>query len=119
VRDIVNIRLREVQKRIEDNGRKIILDVDDGAKDWLAAAGVSPTYGARPLAGVIQQNLLIPLSRFIIAEAIRDGETAKVTFDAPHNRIVVQPNHSIDGMELDDYESDVNGFDDIEIEPVE
>ena len=81
VREIVYLRLRELQKRINDNDRKITLEVEPAAKDWLGAAGISATYGARPLANVIQQSILIPLSRYIIEESIKDGESARVTFD--------------------------------------
>lgn len=108
VRDIVEIRLKELQKRMDDNGRKITLDVDDAAKDWLGAAGVSPLYGARPLSGVLQNHVLIPLSRFIIEESIRDGEVARVSFDRRRNRVVVLRNHEStqggydDSMDLDD-----------------
>lgn len=108
MRDIVEIRLKELQKRMDDNGRKITLDVDDAAKDWLGAAGVSPLYGARPLSGVLQNHVLIPLSRFIIEESIRDGEVARVSFDRRRNRVVVLRNHEStqggydDSMDLDD-----------------
>lgn len=121
MREIVDIRLREIQKRIETNGRKIVLDVEPEAKDWLGNAGVSPVYGARPLASVIQQNVLVPLSRYIIEERIKDGETAKVRFDGPTNRVIVIPNHESEfsGMDLDDDNFDMPDARDIEIEEVE
>lgn len=98
---------RSFAQRIDENGKNITIEVDDAAKDWLGAAGVSPLYGARPLAGVIQNNLLIPLSRYIIEESVQEGETAHVRFDPQRNRIVVVPNHpnmvtGDDSMDLDD-----------------
>lgn len=93
VRAIVDIRIHEVQKRLATNGRKITLVIDDAAKDWLAAAGYNPAYGARPLNRTIQQEILNPLSRMIIEESIKDGEKAYITADNKANRIVIKPNH--------------------------
>jgi ATP-dependent Clp protease ATP-binding subunit ClpB len=56
IRGIVDIRLRELGQRLAP--RRIVLDVDQKAKDWLAEAGFDPAYGARPLARAIQRNLL-------------------------------------------------------------
>jgi ATP-dependent Clp protease ATP-binding subunit ClpB len=41
VRAIVNIRLRELQDRLDENGRRIKLDIDEPAKDWLAVSNIS------------------------------------------------------------------------------
>ena len=75
--------------------------VDDEAKHYLVSVGYSPTYGARPLNRAIQSELLNPLSVMILGERIRDGEKVRVTFDAPHNRLVVLPNHEGTGEEMD------------------
>lgn len=93
VRKIVDIRLAEVQKRLAVNGRKVTLDVDEDAKDWLASAGYNPVYGARPLNRTIQHEILNPLSKMLIEERIKDGEKAHITADLKANRIVIQPNH--------------------------
>jgi len=96
---IVQLRLQEVQERL--NERKIVLDVDERAREYLAARGYSPTYGARPLARAIQSELLNPLSMLILGERVRNGETVRVAFDAPHNRLVVVPNHEGTGEDID------------------
>lgn len=56
IRGIVDIRLKELAQRLAP--RRIVLDVDQAAKDWLAEAGFDAAYGARPLARAIQRNLL-------------------------------------------------------------
>ncbi|KAI0655098.1 P-loop containing nucleoside triphosphate hydrolase protein [Cubamyces menziesii] len=111
---IVDIRLKEVQERLTD--RKMKLELDDAAKNYLMSIGYSPVYGARPLNRAIQQELLNPLSVMILSERIRDGETVRVTFDGPHNRLQIIPNHEGTGetMDVDDYEDD-----DIEIEEMD
>jgi ATP-dependent Clp protease ATP-binding subunit ClpB len=95
IRKIVDLRLKEVQKRLDDNGRKVKLAVDDQALDWLASAGYSPSYGARPMARLIQTEILNPLSKLLLQARIRDGESAHVTADVRRNRLVVMPNQSV------------------------
>ncbi|THV04957.1 hypothetical protein K435DRAFT_774218 [Dendrothele bispora CBS 962.96] len=116
---IVDIRLKEVQDRLSE--RKIILQLDDAAKDYLSSVGYSPVYGARPLNRAIQQELLNPLSVMLLSEQIREGEVVKITFDGPRNRLSIVPNHEgtyvADGeyMDIDDDDDD----DDIEIEEMD
>ncbi|KAL7285323.1 hypothetical protein ACG7TL_000418 [Trametes sanguinea] len=104
---IVDIRLKEVQERLAD--RKMKLELDDAAKNYLMSIGYSPVYGARPLNRAIQQELLNPLSVMILSERIRDGETVRVTFDGPHNRLQIIPNHegTGEGMDVDDFDEDI------------
>ncbi|KZV71359.1 hypothetical protein PENSPDRAFT_664510, partial [Peniophora sp. CONT] len=79
---IIDLRLREVQERLED--RKIKLELNDEAKNYLVSMGYSPQYGARPLNRAIQSELLNPLSVMLLADRVRDGETARIGFDGPH-----------------------------------
>jgi ATP-dependent Clp protease ATP-binding subunit ClpB len=62
---IVEIQFGRLQKLLED--RKITLTLDAAARDWLAAKGWDPAYGARPLKRVIQRNLQDPLAEMILA----------------------------------------------------
>jgi len=73
---IVDIQLRRLQHLLDD--RKIVLDVDAGARDWLAAKGWDPAYGARPLKRVIQRNVQDPLAEMILSGAVHDGERVTV-----------------------------------------
>jgi ATP-dependent Clp protease ATP-binding subunit ClpB len=65
---IVDIRLKELQERLAD--RKMLLELDDNAKHYLGSIGYSPTYGARPLNRVIQQELLHPLSVMMVSDPL-------------------------------------------------
>jgi len=73
---IVDIQMRRLQKLLED--RKIVLQLDEGARNWLADKGYDPAYGARPLKRVIQKHVQDPLAELILAGEIRDGETVPV-----------------------------------------
>src|SRR6202030_3551093 len=74
---IVEIQLKRLAKLLTD--RKIVLDIDEAAKRWLAEAGYDPVYGARPLKRVIQRALQNPLAELILAGRIAEGETVQVT----------------------------------------
>jgi ATP-dependent Clp protease ATP-binding subunit ClpB len=110
---IVDIRLREVQQRLAE--RKMTLDIDREAKQYLMSTGYSTTYGARPLNRAIQSELLNPLSVMLLSDRIRDGETVRVRFDGPRNRLNVLANH--EGKAVD--EMDVDWEDGIEIEEMD
>jgi ATP-dependent Clp protease ATP-binding subunit ClpB len=74
---IVAIQLKRLEKLLEE--RKIVLDLDQDAIDWLAAKGYDPAYGARPLKRVIQKELQDPLAEKILQGDIRDGQLVKIT----------------------------------------
>jgi ATP-dependent Clp protease ATP-binding subunit ClpB len=77
---IVQIQLERLGKRLAQ--RKISLDLDEGARAWLAEEGYDPVYGARPLKRVIQRSLQDPLAEMMLAGDIRDGDTIPVTAGA-------------------------------------
>lgn len=95
LRDIVFVRLKEVEERLSD--RRIKLDVDKAATDWLGEYGYEPAYGARPLNRLIQKKLLNPLARLLIDGGVRTGETAKVTVvttESGQHELEVKRNHA-------------------------
>ena len=92
IRKIVDLRIDEIEKRLSSNGRNIHIETTAEVKDYLGAAGYSPAYGARPLARLIEKELLNPMAVLILRGSIKDGETARVNLEDGH--IVVLPNHS-------------------------
>lgn len=76
IRDIVDIRLQELQERLDD--RRIKLDVDQEAREWLSTNGYDFRYGARPLNRLISKTLLNPLAVRLIRGEIRGNEVAKI-----------------------------------------
>jgi ATP-dependent Clp protease ATP-binding subunit ClpB len=74
---IVEIQFARLQKLLEE--RKIVLTLDAAARDWLAANGWDPAYGARPLKRVIQRNLQDPLAELILAGDVRDGDQVAIS----------------------------------------
>jgi ATP-dependent Clp protease ATP-binding subunit ClpB len=74
---IVEIQFARLSKLLEE--RKIALTLDDEARDWLAAKGWDPAYGARPLKRVIQRYLQDPLAEMILAGEVKDGDTVAIS----------------------------------------
>ncbi|CAK4028610.1 Heat shock 78, mitochondrial [Lecanosticta acicola] len=90
LRDIVDIRLKELQARLDD--RRIKLDVSDDVKEWLCQKGYDPRYGARPLNRLISKEVGNSLADKIIRGNIKSGDTAKVVLQegGEHLDVVVQ-----------------------------
>jgi ATP-dependent Clp protease ATP-binding subunit ClpB len=74
---IVEIQFARLQKLVEE--RKITLTLDASARDWLAAKGWDPAYGARPLKRVIQRNLQDPLAEMILGGEVKDGDKVAIS----------------------------------------
>jgi len=74
---IVDIQISRLQKLLAD--RKIEIDLDRKAREWMAQAGYDPVYGARPLKRVIQRHLQDPLAQLLLAGKIGDGANVKVS----------------------------------------
>jgi ATP-dependent Clp protease ATP-binding subunit ClpB len=84
---IVDIQLGRLRALLED--RKITLELDDSARDWLAERGYDPAYGARPLKRVIQKQVQDPLAERMLAGEIADGATVSVSAGA--DRLLFEP----------------------------
>ena len=82
---IVEIQLGLLAKRLA--ARKITVDLDDAAKDWLASEGYDPVFGARPLKRVIQRSLQDQLSEMILAGEVKDG--ARVVVSAGADGLII------------------------------
>ena len=74
---IVDIQMARLLKRLAS--RKITLQLDEGAKKWMAEEGYDPVFGARPLKRVIQRALQDPLAELILGGEIHDGDLVPVT----------------------------------------
>ena len=90
IAQIVDIQLRELQKRLAD--RKLTLDLTDEAKAQLAERGYDPVFGARPLKRTIQRMIENPLAVQVLGGYFTegdhilvepDGETFTFRKDAP------------------------------------
>ena len=74
---IVDIQMQRLAKLLAD--RKLTVELDDKAKEWLGAKGYDAAYGARPLKRVIQKYVQDPLAELILQGRLHDGETVKIS----------------------------------------
>ncbi len=77
---IVDIQVEALARRLTD--RRITLEVEPAAREWLADHGFDPLYGARPLRRLIQTAIGDPLARGILAGGFQDGSTVQVEVGA-------------------------------------
>ena len=70
---IVDIQLTKLSKRLAS--RNIQIDLDVGAKAWLANEGYDPVFGARPLKRVIQNAIQNPIAEMLLSGDIDDNDT--------------------------------------------
>jgi ATP-dependent Clp protease ATP-binding subunit ClpB len=109
IRKIVDLRISEIQKRLNDNDRNVTISVSEEAKDYLGNAGYSPAYGARPLSRLIEKEVLNKLAVLILKGNIQNGEVARV--ELVDNKITVLANHNdssdSEEMSVDDEEDAV------------
>jgi len=74
---IVDLQLALVQKRLDEKNIKLVMTQQ--AKKYLAEKGFDPSYGARPLKRVIQNEILDELALRMIEGKICEGEKVKIT----------------------------------------
>lgn len=77
---IVKIQLERVAKRLED--RRMTLDFDQKAVDFLCEKGYDPAFGARPVKRAIQTWVENPLSKELLAGKFGEGAKIKVSTNA-------------------------------------
>ncbi len=73
---IVDIQFTRLQKLVAD--RRIELELEPSAREWLAERGYDPAYGARPLKRVIQREVQDPLAEKILMGRIGEGVRVQV-----------------------------------------
>jgi len=82
---IVQIQLSRLNKLLAE--RKIKLELDESAVNWLADKGYEPAFGARPLKRVMQKELQDPLAEKLLMGEILDGSTVAVS--AGSDRLII------------------------------
>ena len=87
---IVDIQLGRLKTLLQE--RKITLELDEGARAFLADKGYDPAYGARPLKRVIQKQVQDPLAEQVLSGTVRDGD--KVTITAGSDRLLFMSSHT-------------------------
>ncbi len=88
VRQIVDLQISLVEKRLEN--KKIKINVSIAARNLLAEKGFDPDFGVRPLKRIIQQLVLDPLAKMIVDGKVKEKDKVKV--DAKGKEIILAVN---------------------------
>ena len=73
IKQIAAIQIEKLNQRLKS--RNLTIHLDDYAMEHLAQKGYDPTFGARPLKRVIQQEIENPLSMAILKGEFKEGST--------------------------------------------
>ncbi len=76
--------------------RRVAITLDPAARTWLAGKGYDPTYGARPLARLIQTEVRNPLTDEILFGRLEHGGTVRIGLDGEALRFDIEPNPPAD-----------------------
>ena len=77
VRMVVDKFIMQLEAQLTD--RNVEIDLDAAARDWLSKKGYHPTFGARPLARVVQEEIKKPLADHLLFGDLTSGGIVKVT----------------------------------------
>ncbi|MHA3061387.1 ATP-dependent Clp protease ATP-binding subunit ClpA [Acinetobacter sp. ANC 4636] len=78
IESVVDKFLTELQAQLDD--KRVVLEVDQSARDWLAVNGYDRLMGARPMQRLIQEHLKKPLAEMILfGELAEYGGNVAVT----------------------------------------
>jgi len=88
VAKVVDKFIIELETQLEDRG--VMIELTDGARDWLAKKGYDQKFGARPLSRVIQEKIKKALAEELLFGRLAKGgvvvvkvEDGKIVFDYP------------------------------------
>jgi len=82
IKKIVALQFEIITKRLESQG--IILMASAEALAQLAHLGFDPQYGGRPVKRVLQQQILNPLSKYLLGDGPKQGEPITVDYFENH-----------------------------------
>ena len=82
IRRIVDLQIAQLAAQLAENG--LTLETTDAVRDYIAAVGYDPAFGARPLKRVIQQRLQNQLATEILQGNFTEGSGIKI--DCPNGK---------------------------------
>jgi ATP-dependent Clp protease ATP-binding subunit ClpC len=77
--NIVDLQMEEIASRLGEHG--LTVELTESARQWLAAEGYDPQYGARPLRRALQHYVESPLSVKLLKGEFQKGDVILVDSD--------------------------------------
>jgi ATP-dependent Clp protease ATP-binding subunit ClpA len=90
IKTVVDKFLTELQQQLDD--KKVLLDVDEEAREWLASEGYDEKMGARPMQRLIQEKIKRELAEdLLFGDLAKGGGTVRVTVKDGGLSLVMEP----------------------------
>ena len=89
IRSVVDKFVGQLAAQLAD--KRVSIDFDESAKQWLAERGYDPLYGARPLARVIEEHMKKPLADELLFGRLAKGGKVTVTIEGDKPVFVIVP----------------------------
>ena len=74
---IIDLQINDLKKVLKQ--KKIRIDLDSRAKNWITNEGFSPSYGARPLKRIIQTEIVDKIAFKILSDEIKEESKIKIS----------------------------------------
>ena len=76
IRKVVDKFIMQLEAQLTD--KHVEIELEDKARDWLAARGYDSTYGARPLSRLVQEHIKKPLAEHLLFGELVSGGFVRV-----------------------------------------
>lgn len=76
---VVDLIIAGINKNLTD--RKITIEVEHSAKEYLVEAGYDPRLGARPMRRVVQRAVESTIAKLMLSGEVEPGDTLTITLD--------------------------------------
>jgi len=83
ITSIVGLLMADLNRRLAD--RRVTVNLDPKAKEWVAEKGYDPVFGARPLKRFLQRNVETRLARALIGGDVAEG--TNITFTVRNDEL--------------------------------
>ena len=89
VRLVVDKFIMQLEAQLTD--KDVEIELDEAARNWLAARGYDATYGARPLARLVQEHIKKPLADELLFGKLIQGGSVKVGVQKDSLQLTCRP----------------------------
>lgn len=91
INKIIDIELKDVYKRIEEIGYKLV--INDEAKSFIAKKGYDVQFGARPLKRALQQYVEDEVAELILSGTLQAGDEIEMVLSEDKTKVVGKAKH--------------------------
>ena len=83
---MIDLILQDLNKRLGE--KELSLSCTEAAKDYIAAEGYDPVYGARPLKRYMQKYVETAAAKLILADSVAIGD--EIAIDIENDTLVAK-----------------------------